>query len=194
MSPQQFVTNNNDKVIGSGQCGDLVDLVLVDIYGNHTEYATAYDYWVNGIPGFSVVSGSPQDGDIGCYKPHSGFPDGHITMHYQGEEFEQNADPDGSPAHLYPRATTYLLGYLREDSMDIFNAGDRYNLLEKTVGKQYADQAAANNYFGNQLDGKTSYKDAVEVIIYSTQYQQWITDTQPINKTTVEAYIQANLS
>lgn len=125
MTPQQFVTQNNGKVIGSGQCGELIDLALVEIYGNHTEYATALEYWTNGIPGFSVVSGPPQDGDIGCYNAHPGFPDGHITMHYQGEEFEQNADPDGSVAHLYPRATTYLLGYLRGGTMEPpINDGD----------------------------------------------------------------------
>lgn len=115
MTPQKFVTQNNGKVIGSGQCGDLIDLWLVEGFGNHTSYAVALDYWTNGIPGFTKVTGVPQDGDIGCYNAHPGYPDGHITMHYQGEEFEQNADPDGSPAHLFPRATTYLLGYLREE-------------------------------------------------------------------------------
>lgn len=116
MTPSQFVTDNNGKVIGSGQCGDLVDLWLVEGFGNHTSYATALDYWMGGIPGFSLVVGAPQDGDIGCYNAHPGYPEGHITMHYQGEEFEQNADPNGSPAHLFPRATTYLLGYLRKDT------------------------------------------------------------------------------
>lgn len=151
MIPQQFVTQNNDKIIGSGQCGELIDLALVEIYGNHTSYATALDYWTNGIPGFSVVVGAPQDGDITCYNAHPGYPDGHISMHFQGEEFEQNADPDGSPAHLFPRATTYLLGYLRSEVMETFNEGDRVNLNNYLYGKD-------NGYFQAQvgIDWKTA--------------------------------------
>jgi hypothetical protein len=117
MTLQDFINQNSGKKIGSGQCGDLVDAYLVDVFNNHTSYATALDYWTNGIPGF-VVAPQPEPGDIACYNAHPGFPAGHIAIYAgNGEVFEQNADPDGSPAHLYPRANTYLLGYLRGGNM-----------------------------------------------------------------------------
>ena len=56
---------------------------------------------------------TPQAGDIAVYDGHTGFPEGHIAVYIgNGEVFEQNADPDGSPAHIFSRANTYLLGYL----------------------------------------------------------------------------------
>lgn len=132
MSPQTFVAQNNGKKIGTGQCGELVDLWLVEGFGNHTEYASAKDYWFSGIPGF-VPTTSPQAGAIAVYNAHPGFPDGHIAVYMGGGVvFEQNADPDGSLAHEFARANTYLLGYLTQ--------GD-----EMYEGKSAQDWAAIAN-------------------------------------------------
>lgn len=150
MSIDQFVSTNTGKKIGNGQCGDLVDLYLQEVCGNSTEYGSAKDYWFNGIPGFSVVS-TPQTGDIVVYNAHLGYPDGHIAVYYNGEIFEQNANPDGSPAHLFPRATTYLLGYLRQ--------GDDMSTLDKPlatiIAQAFYGNGADDNAI-NQLVGKES--------------------------------------
>lgn len=117
MDLQTFINQvlATNKPVGTGECGELVDLYLVEVFGNYTAYNDAIDYWNNGIPGFVKVS-SPQPGDIVVYNAHPGFPAGHIAIYNgNGQVFEQNADPDGSLPHLFNRATTYLLGYLREE-------------------------------------------------------------------------------
>lgn len=165
MTVQDFVADNNRKTIGDGQCGALVDLYLVQVFANHTSYATALQYWQKGIPGFGVVS-SPQAGDIACYNAHPGFPDGHIAIYNgSGQVFEQNADPDGSPAHLYNRATTYLLGYLRQEGEDMPNDGDVINVYQLLNGRPAtaAEQAVYSSKPWNAPDGLFYGKIEVDV-------------------------------
>lgn len=122
--------------VGSGQCGELVDLYLIDCFGNHTAYNDAKDYWFNGIPGFVAVT-DPQAGDIAVYNAHGTYTEGHIAIYVgNGEVFEQNADPDGSSPHTFPRATTYLLGYLRSEGENMNpNAGDVINAYQLINGR-----------------------------------------------------------
>lgn len=133
------------KPVGTGQCGELTDLWLVQGFGNHTEYPTAIDYWSNGVPGF-VKSATPQPGALACYNAHPGYPDGHIAIYVSnGEVFEQNADPDGSYPHIYPRLSTYLLGYLisNVEENDMPNAGDVDNVYLLFNGRLATDAEKA---------------------------------------------------
>lgn len=143
MTPQVFINQNSGKRIGDGQCGALIDLWLVEGYGVHTEYATALDYWTNGIAAFEVAF-SPRGGDIACYNAHPGFPDGHIAMYAgSGQVFEQNADPDGSPAHLFARANTYLLGYLTKGETDMLSEDQFYECFRAMLGRDPTQQEAS---------------------------------------------------
>lgn len=160
MDLQTFINTYNNKTVGTGQCGELVDAYLVDVFENHTEYDTAYEYWTNGIPGFVVMT-TPEPGDIACYKPHTvngvEYPDGHIAIYVgNGIVFEQNADPDGSPAHEFARATTYLLGYLRKGENMVetptVNQGDIENMYQSLLNRP-ADDSALQTY--NGMDWKT---------------------------------------
>jgi hypothetical protein len=199
MDLAQFISNYNDKIVGGGQCGELVDLYLVEVFGNHTSYATALDYWTSGIPGFSVIT-SPEAGDIACYNAHPGFPAGHIAIYAgNGEVFEQNADPDGSPAHLFARASTYLLGYLRKDEpMSTWTNGDTYNLLFHAVNEGVANQAQAANYVGffGAQNGQES-EAAFNAIISSPQFDELVAaarTTSTLDKASVVNYIESNLN
>lgn len=127
MTLEQFIATYNGKYALypgqpqslAGQCVQLVELYASHVLNSPLPiYPDAKDYWTD-IPGFSKVF-SPQPGDIGVYNGHDAFPQGHINIFVGGQWFEQNADPDGSPAHLAQRANTYLLGYLRKEVMDTF--------------------------------------------------------------------------
>lgn len=128
ISLDQFVANEAGKKhlipgqseIYRGQCVQLIGVYLKAIYGQDLPaHPNAKDYWASGIPGWSRISSAPQNGDIAVYNGHGAFPEGHIGIYYNGQIFEENADPDGSPAHLFNRANTYLLGYLHKQGEDM---------------------------------------------------------------------------
>lgn len=97
-----------------GQCVQLIGIYTKAVFNQDLPpHPIAKDYWTNGIPEWEKVS-SPQKGDIVVYDGHTGYSDGHIAIYYDGRVFEENADPDGSAAHLAIRTNTYLLGYLRK--------------------------------------------------------------------------------
>lgn len=62
------------------------------------------------------------------------------------------------------------------EKMSTWNEGDRYNFLSSTVGKKYAEQAKAKNFFG-QENGKES-KEAMYTIMQSKQYLGWVKESQ----------------
>jgi hypothetical protein len=118
-------------------------------------YVSSKDYWFNPVPGYDKVS-TPQPGDIAIYNGHGVYTDGHSAIYVDGRVFEQNADPDGSPAHLYTRANTYLLGYLRKQGVNMPDfsqeANDRQNALvqiAKEVSVDYKDLNDVNQVIAN---------------------------------------------
>lgn len=116
MTLQDFINTYTGKKVGTGQCVPLVELYAQQVLATPLPVLpSAVNYW-KALPGYTQES-SPQIGDIAVYNSHAGFPDGHIAIVNQlgnpPQVFEQNADPDGSPAHLYQRSTIYLLGYQR---------------------------------------------------------------------------------
>jgi hypothetical protein len=115
MTLQDFINTYTGKIIGDGQCGTLVRQYWIDVdKTDPPSYPDAKDYWFNPSPPY-IHTDTPQSGDIAVYNGHDAFPEGHIAVYVGPEVFEQNADPDGSPAHLFQRANTYLLGYLTKE-------------------------------------------------------------------------------
>lgn len=130
----QYLLYPGQNPIYSGQCVQLTMLYQKDVQGVEPPvYPSAKNYWT--MPGYDQY-GEPMDGDIIVYGAAPGNPDGHIGLYYQGNIYEQNANPDGSPAHLYPfskRPTTYLLGFLRKEGGNMekpYNEGDAQNLAD----------------------------------------------------------------
>lgn len=65
-----------------------------------------------------VPAGQQIKGDINIYGAHGIYTEGHINIDLgNGTVFEQNADPDKSPAHISQRPTIYLLGSLRKKGL-----------------------------------------------------------------------------
>lgn len=134
MTLDDFIAKYNGKVVADGQCGNLVRAYWNEV--DHTtppSYPNSKDYWFNPVPGYDKVQ-DPQPGDIAIYNGHGAYPEGHSAIYYDGRVFEQNADPDGSPAHLFKRNSPYLLGYLRKQGgspkgEEIMNKGDVFNLF-----------------------------------------------------------------
>lgn len=171
MTIDQFISQTTQRV-GTGQCGELVDLWLVEGYDNHTEYATALQYWQNGIPGF-VITSNPQPGDIACYNAHPGFPDGHIAIYAgNGEVFEQNADPDGSAPHLFARANTYLLGYLTKGNRMTHDQNLNFaRTLRLLAGESVADANTHVEDDANHMDADPNYGAALALQLYNGEWQ-----------------------
>lgn len=122
MNLDQFIadppTGYNGRYVRGGQCGELVRQYWIDVdKTNPPSYENSKDYWYNPVPGY-VKSQNPVRGAIAIYDGHGAFPEGHSAIYVDGRVFEQNADPDGSPAHLYNRKNTYLLGYLIKEGTD----------------------------------------------------------------------------
>lgn len=113
MRLQEFITTYSGKIIGDGECGTLVRQYWNDVAGiSPPSYPSAKDYWFDAVPEYTHTT-TPNVGAIAVYDAHGAYPDGHIAIYIgNGQVFEQNADPDGSPAHTFTRANTYLLGYL----------------------------------------------------------------------------------
>lgn len=145
MSLEDFITTYNGQVIGSGQCGDLVALYWkeVDDY-ICPSYPDAKDYWSNPVPGY-VQTSNPTPGDVAVYQGHDAFPEGHIAVYVGSDVFEQNADPDGSPAHLFNRANTYLLGYLTKENEMTQAQADKISLYARLLQFLTVEQANAFN-------------------------------------------------
>lgn len=162
MTLEEFVTKYSGKKVGSGQCGDLVRAYWTEVdETTPPSYPNSKDYWFNDVPGYDKIKGElPQDGDIAIYDGHGVYTEGHSAIAVNGSQvFEQNADPDGSPAHIFNRANTYLLGYLRkqgggrmytdDDINKMFEARDqRMDKDEDNVGRLY--QTVDGN--GKKLD------------------------------------------
>lgn len=126
-----------------GQCVQLIGVYLPQVFNQTLPiHPNAKDYWTYGIPGWDRVTGTPQKGDIAVYNGHTGFPEGHIAIYYDGRVFEENADPDGSAAHLAIRTNTYLLGYLRKQGGTVskVNNGDTINYYRALFSRE-PDQA-----------------------------------------------------
>lgn len=136
MTLQDFINKYQGETVGDGECGTLVRAYCIEVQGyTPPSHPSAKDYWTYGLPGYDKVS-DPQDGDIAVYDGHGVYTDGHIAIVCDGGVFEQNADPDGSSAHIFNRANTYLLGYLRkEDEMKYYpNQGDLVNIHNQNNG------------------------------------------------------------
>lgn len=177
MTLQEFVNKYNGKIVGDGQCGTLVRAYWNEV--DHTtppSYPNSKDYWFNPVPGYDKVH-DPQPGNIAIYNGHGVYTEGHSAIYVDGRVFEQNADPDHSPAHLFPRANTYLLGYLRKQGADMeptFNDGDRLNFNSFLYGQDLG-------LHGDQV-GK-HFKDAAYAILESSDYnfQHKVNDGDVVN-------------
>lgn len=123
MTLSEFINKYDGLKVGDGQCGTLVRAYWNEVDGtNPISYPDSKDFWFNNVPGYNHTV-NPQPGDIAIYNGHTGFPEGHSAIYVSPGVFEQNADPDGSPAHLYNRANTYLLGYLTKEE-DMSSIGE----------------------------------------------------------------------
>lgn len=122
MTLSQFIQTYSGKKVGDGECGTLVRQYWNEVVGVvPPSYPDAKDYWYNPAPPYSHTT-TPNIGDIAVYDAHGAFPEGHIAIYIgNGQVFEQNADPDGSPAHTFTRANTFLLGYLTQEGDDMYN-------------------------------------------------------------------------
>lgn len=172
-----------------------MDLYLVQVCNNHTSYASAYDYWTNGIPGFIKVY-TPEAGDIGVSVPHTvngiNFPDGHIFIYVgNGIVFEQNADPDGSVPHEFNRATTYLAGYLRQG--EVMNQEQVQSLYIAYWGRQ-PNQTEINDWVGQGFDKLIAALDNTPQHTQNVNNAIAGANGSTLNKTSVETYIQEHLS
>jgi hypothetical protein len=135
MTLDEFVNKYDGEYVRGGQCGELVRQYWIDVdQTTPPSYPDSKDYWYNDVPSYDKVS-DPQPGDIAIYDGHKGYPEGHSAIYYDGRVFEQNADPDGSPAHLFNRTSPYLLGYLRKQGEDEMSSAE-YNELSKYVNEQ----------------------------------------------------------
>lgn len=178
MTLQEFINTYNGKIVRGGQCGELVRQYWIDVdKTNPPSYLNSKDYWFNPVPGYDKVS-TPQPGDIAIYNGHGAYPEGHSAIYYDGRVFEQNADPDGSPAHLFNRNNTYLLGYLRKqganmaDKIDI-NASRilQHGILARNgvAGRGYAlDGTTGDPWVGGELTLKF-----LNDIFNSPEAKQW---------------------
>lgn len=129
MTLQDFITKYDGKVVADGQCGNLVRAYWNEVdKTTPPSYPNSKDYWFNEVPGYDKVH-NPQLGDIAIYNGHGAYTEGHSAIYVDGRVFEQNADPDGSPAHLYPRKNTNLLGYLRKQGEDMTLTQEQVNKI-----------------------------------------------------------------
>lgn len=177
MTLPDFVTKYNGRKVGDGQCGNLVRQYWIEV--DHTSppsYPDSKDYWFNPVPGYTKTA-NPQPGDIAIYNGHGAYPEGHSAIYIGNEQvFEQNADPDGAPAHIFSRANTYLLGYLSKgDTMGDLEtltgiASARHDMLNELwnaagvdPAKVTDEQAATNQAIAN-IDAKNKAAQALTVL------------------------------
>lgn len=208
MTLQDFVATYNNQPIDvdreyGDQCWDLVELYAEEVLNipkgpwaitlnsdGSEDSGQAKNAWLyfdnnpNLVEHFDKVpAGQEQAGDIMVDAAHPYDPEGHIYICLgDGMVFEQNANPDGSPAHTYARPRTYLLGSLRvkENDMtmteadaravlylngwtdqDIKNANPIPDMVGRTLGDfvAYVQGAPDNNPFKWNV-GKAQHYDA----------------------------------
>lgn len=160
MTINEFIAKYTGQRVGDGQCGTLVRQYWIEVdQTNPPSYPDSKDYWFNPVPGY-IKSSSPIPGAIAIYNGHGIYTEGHSAISLGGTMvFEQNADPDGSPAHQFNRANTYLLGYLikeeivsgvtingapcsvgtPETRIDVFARGSDDNLYQKYFVNGWSD-------------------------------------------------------
>lgn len=159
MNLDQFIAKYNGKYVGDGQCGSLVRQYWIEVdQTDPPSYPDSKDYWSNPVPGYDKVS-TPQPGDIAIYDGHGVFTEGHSSIVVNGTEvFEQNADPDGSPAHLFNRANTYLLGYLHKQGGRMYTDDEINKMFEARDQRMDSDEANVGRLYvtvdgnGKKLD------------------------------------------
>lgn len=146
LSLGEFINTYTGQRVRGGQCGELVRQYWIDVdQTNPPSYPNSKDYWYNPVPGYDKVQ-TPQPGDIAIYDGHGAYIEGHSAIYVDGRIFEQNADPDGAPAHLFTRSGRYLLGYLRkqgEKDMPI-NDDQLYMLIRGIAGREPTQAEASN--------------------------------------------------
>lgn len=147
MTLDQFIAKYSGIRVGDGQCGTLVRQYWTDVdQTNPPSYEDSKDYWPNPVPGYEKITSDPQPGDIAIYDGHGDFPEGHSAIYVgNGQVFEQNADPDGSGAHIYTRANTYLLGYLRKQGEDMQLTEDQFYMQFRLEAMREPTQEEASN-------------------------------------------------
>lgn len=197
LSLDQFISQTDntpvdvDKAYGA-QCWDLVELYAQQVLNvpkepwaiplgpekSAKEAWTCYDQSEHMQKYFDKIpAGQQQKGDITVYDGHGVYTDGHIAISLGGNSvFEQNADPDGSLAHVYNnRSSTYLLGALRKkgDNMPTISqaAYDDF-VAHKAQSERFvaAMQAAGLDPYAPDLTAL--YKDLVAQKAYAVRVEQ----------------------
>lgn len=173
-----FITKYNGKHVGDGQCGTLVRQYWIEV--DHTDppsYPNSKDYWFNPVPGYDKITANPQIGDTAIYNGHGAYFEGHSAIYAgNGEVFEQNADPDGSPAHLFTRSSTYLLGYLRKKgTMTDQELHDLGTAVYRTCLHREPESGAAAISMGQRfVSNGTITPESAQKAVYSVfNSQEW---------------------
>lgn len=176
MTLSEFVSKYDGKIVADGQCGNLVRQYWIEVdQTSPPSYPNSNDYWSQPVPGYNKIKLDPHPGDIAIYDGHGIYTEGHSAVYVGNSQvFEQNADPDGSPAHIYARAPTYLLGYLRKQGEDMsepadykLNSGDAVNMFQAILGRPATD--ADIKYYTGRI-----WKDAVYDLVNSQEYKDRI--------------------
>jgi hypothetical protein len=239
----QFITNENNQSVNidgeyGAQCWDLVELYAEQVLQVPKEpwaitlgpLGAAYEAWTVFDTHMQqyfdkILAGEQQSGDICVDEAHIGGPEGHIYIYVSPTEvFEQNANPDGSPSHLFNRPTTYLLGSLRRKGeimqptqQQIVDAFAKFNstpsseqlayYVAKTIDVLYSDlingdcpTADVVNQLFEKYQGHAP--NAEQIVYYPTKVLSVLygdiavasTTPAPIDKASVLAYIQSNLT
>lgn len=192
---EDFISRYDGRVIGDGECGALVRQYWIEVDGfTPPSYPSAKNYWTNPVPGY-VHTSSPKPGDIAVYDGHGVYTDGHIAVYVGGQVFEQNADPDGSPAHLFKRAETYLLGYLtKEENMAEIIDVNASRVLSHGIlarnglrGRAYSlDGSAGDPWIGAELT-----LQFIQDIFNSPEATNWRDSTDPSSVRDINAQLDS---
>lgn len=200
-----------------GQCWDLVELyaerlgvpkapwaITLNTDGSAPAgYAKNAWLYFNNNPNLvahfdQIPAGQHQRGDIGVYNGHGDYVEGHINIFTDSGNgvFQENADPDGSPAHETQRAPTYLLGALRLKGGDIVkpSAADvKYAFNTFTIDGRDPTAKQVSDYMAGDI--RNMYHDLLfyEILAKAGETQQAFKDLQPwlpINADQVAYYPQ----
>lgn len=158
MTLNDFIAKYNGKKVGDGQCGSLVRAYWNEVdLTTPPSYPNSRDYWFNPVPGYDKITGElPQAGDIAIYDGHGVYTEGHSAIAVNGAQvFEQNADPDGSPAHIFNRANTYLLGYLRKQGGEIMPDDGTIDNIYMTINHKHAEESEKAAYRDKDINNPT---------------------------------------
>lgn len=191
MTLDQFVAANNGQPIDvdhayGAQCWDLVELYAEQVLGvpKHPwaitlgpeeaakEAWTVFDAHLQQYFD-KVPKGQEQRGDIMVYDGHGIYTEGHIAVCLgNGQAFEQNADPDGSPAHVATRANTYLLGSLRlkgEDMGQIQDLQQQVADLQAEVDLARSQAVDENNQIASLTTELTNERQGYQALVTAAQ-------------------------